>query len=88
MDIYRKVTLQGVWFCNNLYCSDALKALVGQRVPLVFDGVVIDQAKAIHGECVIDVRRSHRGNPGTVASPPVATDDSSAKWPHYTRASD
>lgn len=67
MDIYRKVTLQGVWFCNNLYWSDALKALVGQRVQLVFDGVVLDQAIAIHGERVIDVRLSHHGRPWTVA---------------------
>ncbi|KPW21900.1 hypothetical protein ALO83_103519 [Pseudomonas cannabina pv. alisalensis] len=63
MNITRKVTAQGVTFNNRVYRSDALNALVRQRVRLQFDGAAIARAVVILGGSVIEVRRWQRGNP-------------------------
>ncbi|MDY7564776.1 Mu transposase C-terminal domain-containing protein [Pseudomonas sp. RTC3] len=88
MDIIRTVTSQGVWFRNRLYRSDALKALVGQRVELRFDGPAMDRALVIQGDSVIDVRLWELGNPRRIDSLPTAAGDRSANWPLKPRASD
>lgn len=88
MDINRIVTSQGVWFRNNLYWSDVLKALVGQRVQLVLDSSGEDRALVIQGERVVDVKLIKRGNRGMVDPPPAATNDLLAELLRKTRIPD
>lgn len=88
MDTTRKVTPQGVRFLNRLYTSDALKALVGQRVKLQFKDAAMDRALLIWRDSVIEVRLWESDNPSTVDSLPTTADERSVKWPLKPRASD
>ncbi|WLG59668.1 Mu transposase C-terminal domain-containing protein [Pseudomonas extremorientalis] len=87
MDTTLKVTTQGVRFHNQLYRSDALKALVGQCVKLQFDGAAMDRALVIWSDSVIEVRLWESGNPSTVDSLSTTAVDRSANWPLKPRAS-
>jgi hypothetical protein len=78
MNTTRIVTSQGARFNNQLYTSDSLKAYVGLRVRLQFDGPTEDRALVICGDSVIEVGLRKYLNPSRIELLLTAAGDSLA----------